>query len=85
MSKRGYRIHVERCGDCPFAYTTAEDHPTMWCEHPASGSHVVGSGWLDTETCPTVTDDGSMPDWCPLRGAVTMIAGPKTEEQKESP
>jgi hypothetical protein len=62
------RIEVKRCGECPFV---DEIYSEWTCEHPAArarGSRLVSYG----------DRPGAPPSWCPLRGAVTLVAGPRS-------
>lgn len=61
-----HRIEVDSCRGCPFIRVRA-------CFHPAIASDDYGrcvGGIVNTPP-------KEPPDWCPLRGAVTLIAGPK--------
>lgn len=61
---RAHRIEVDHCGECPFIRDQKTRPNRARCAHPAKRSEV-----LIVRNPP--------PAWCPLRGAVTMIAGPR--------
>jgi len=62
MKARAHRIEVDHCNDCVFRRVGE----SSWCRHPAA------------KRCGALTyKPDPPPEWCPLRGAVTMIAGPR--------
>lgn len=82
--KRAHRIEVDRCQDCPFARKALRPFVKSWgtdvtalhaagqlvairCKHPSAG-------WARF----VEIDAKEPPAWCPLRNAVTMIAGPSS-------
>lgn len=70
-TKRAHRIEVDMCGDlggCPF-YREHTGVNSARCDHPDGGGKCTAEfevGKLEFP-CPTT---------CPLRGALTMVAGP---------
>jgi len=66
MTERAHRIEVDSCGECPFWHRLGCYHSTF----TKNGSP------LRFEPDETVTPP---PKRCPLRGAVTMIVGPRAE------
>lgn len=63
-AKRAHRIDVERCYDCPF-WDRIDAMPAIGgCEHPSYG------------VARPVKLEQPPPEWCPLRGALTIVAGP---------
>lgn len=67
---RAHRIEVDLCYKYPFRKGNV---PAAFCCHPFALVPVAGAPprprLLISQIHP--------PDWCPLRGAVTMIAGPR--------
>lgn len=65
-AKRAHRIEVDRCGRCPFFRGHQGDAK---CLHPRS--RYIHFSLIRADTL-------NPPAWCPLRGSVTMIAGPRS-------
>lgn len=73
IKPRAHRIEVDRCFDCPFANGVSSS-----CVHPAVTERTVGRALSDSFSDASLFGhyNTGTPDWCPLRDAVTMIAGP---------
>ena len=72
MGERAHRIQVDLCSRCPFLGTTlGYTNDADGCDHPlADGRAIVpGRQLIGLKPAPP-------PDWCPLRGGVTLVAGP---------
>lgn len=86
MTARAHRIEVDRCGDCPFlrSDSTLECIPPvhLWsCAHPIAPPPTPGPvGPQHLTLAPSIRVPGDEPPaWCPLRGSVTMVAGPRVD------
>ncbi len=86
MSAAGFVIEVERCADCPFIkrlrMSMRSTHKWWGCGHPnAEGSDPKESARMGeaayTGLGRNEPPEKPPPDWCPLRGSVTAIRGPK--------
>lgn len=62
-----HRIEVDSCGGCPFNHWIPHQD---FCAHPAVKTSGGASKMLPQRRL------DPPPEWCPLRGAVTIIAGP---------
>lgn len=77
---RAHRIEVDRCWSCPFANGVSSS-----CVHPAVTERTAGRALSDSFSEASLFGhyNTGTPTWCPLRGAVTMIAGPPRFEKKD--
>lgn len=70
VARRAERIEIDNCGQCP--WLRGADHDYGWsC---ASDGH--GDGKPRDMTLEEATDNAA-PEWCPIRGMVVIIGGPK--------
>ena len=70
-ARRAIRIDVDSCGDCPFYRNDTE-----YGHSCASDGH--GDGKSRDMTLEEATDY-EPPEWCPIRGIVVLIGGPRAE------
>lgn len=73
MTARAHRIEVDRCEGCPFVGFVDEDW--IRCRHPLAPQGSDDEG----PRAPEFSLPTAPPAWCPLRGSVTMVAGPKVD------
>lgn len=85
LLRRAHRIEVDCCAACPFAEwwivrlrpgQIGDDRERLRCEHPLTIAKPAAM--------PYVNEAGPPPEWCPLRGALTLVAGPRTTENHDS-
>jgi len=73
--RRAHRVEVDTCDQCPWG------RGQQFCQHP---SPTVPKGVCDPRGGPfTVPYPEPAPKWCPLRGAVTLVAGPRIATENE--
>lgn len=66
LVQRAQKLDVDRCEQCPFA-----DMHDLLCQH--------SDAELPAHICEDELDDPA-PEWCPIRGQVVLIGGPKAED-----